>query len=70
MDEVTILSTKPFCNSSKPLLSLRVGTLKHSHIVQVFDVFETDSSLYVVLDLATGGDLFDQIVSVFEFFSL
>lgn len=37
----------------------RIG---HGNILKLEDVFETDHDLYLVLELATGGELFDQIV--------
>jgi len=37
--------------------------LKHDHIIQLFDVFDEDDNIYLVLELVTGGELFDQIIS-------
>jgi len=37
--------------------------LKHPHIIQLVQVFETDDMLYLVLEYATGGELFDSIVN-------
>jgi serine/threonine protein kinase len=36
--------------------------LQHPGIVQLEDIFETDDTLYLVLELVDGGELFDQIV--------
>jgi serine/threonine protein kinase len=36
--------------------------LKHPHIVQLLDLFETKDNLYLVLELVEGGELFDRIV--------
>jgi len=36
--------------------------LSHPHIIQIFGTFETDQHLYLILELVTGGDLFDKIV--------
>jgi len=36
--------------------------LQHPGIVQLKDTFETDTTLYLVLELVDGGELFDQIV--------
>lgn len=36
--------------------------LRHRSIIQLFDIFETPSELFLVLELVIGGELFDQIV--------
>ena len=36
--------------------------LNHPHIIQIHDVYDTDKYLYLVLELVTGGDLFDAII--------
>lgn len=35
--------------------------MEHPNIIQVFDVVDTDRTLYIVLELAKGGELFNQI---------
>jgi calcium/calmodulin-dependent protein kinase I len=37
-------------------------TVKHPNIVALRDLFETDKKLYLVMELVTGGELFDKIV--------
>jgi len=37
--------------------------LKHTHIISLIDFFEDKDTIYLVLELAAGGELFDQIVS-------
>ena len=37
-------------------------TLEHPYIIKLVDVFRADSHLYLVMELSTGGDLFDRIV--------
>ncbi|CAD5114420.1 DgyrCDS3553 [Dimorphilus gyrociliatus] len=36
--------------------------LKHPNIVQLLDVYEDKKSVYLVMELVTGGELFDRIV--------
>ena len=35
----------------------------HPHIVRLYDVFDTAKDLYLVMELVTGGELFDHLVS-------
>jgi len=37
-------------------------TVKHPHIVGLRDLFENPQNLYLVMELVTGGELFDKIV--------
>lgn len=37
--------------------------VQHSYIVRLFEVFECKDKVYLVMELATGGELFDRIVS-------
>lgn len=41
--------------------------LKHPHCVQLFDVLQTQNHIYLVLELVTGGELFDRILSAKRF---
>lgn len=35
----------------------------HPNIVQIFGAYEDNDNVHIVLELCTGGDLFDRIVS-------
>lgn len=37
--------------------------LRHPNIAQLYEVFETSTSIYLILELCSGGELFDYIVS-------
>jgi serine/threonine protein kinase len=37
--------------------------LHHPHIVKVYDVIETADFIYIVMEYAAGGELFDYIVA-------
>jgi len=38
-----------------------MGKLKHPNIIELIDVFDTPNELYIVMELVTGGELFDKI---------
>ncbi|KAI5887939.1 Pkinase-domain-containing protein [Schizophyllum commune H4-8] len=38
-------------------------TLKHPHIVRLYDVIETDKYIGIILEYASGGELFDHILA-------
>jgi serine/threonine protein kinase len=37
--------------------------LSHPHITRLYQVIDTPSDIYLVMELAKGGDLFDKVVS-------
>lgn len=37
--------------------------VKHNYIIQLIEVFETKDKVYMVMELATGGELFDRIIA-------
>ena len=39
-------------------------SVDHPAIIRLLDVVETDSHIYIVLELAVGGELFDKIIQV------
>jgi len=39
-------------------------SIEHQHVIGLFDVFETHNNVYVVMELASGGDLFQYIKNV------
>jgi len=41
-----------------------VSRVQHPNIISVVEVFETQQSLFVIMELANGGELFDAIISV------
>jgi len=53
-------------SKDKPeMLNNEVNILKkmeHPYIIKLFDIFDTETILYLVMELVTGGELFDRIV--------
>lgn len=41
--------------------------LKHKHVVNLIEVLQTTKHIYIVLELVTGGELFDKIVQAKRF---
>lgn len=49
----------------KKIVRTEIGILlrlKHPNIVQLKDIFETETHLYIILELVKGGELFERIV--------
>lgn len=38
--------------------------IDHPNVIKVFEVYQSDKYVYLILELTEGGDLFDQIVSI------
>ncbi|KAJ3047229.1 hypothetical protein HDU99_009550, partial [Rhizoclosmatium hyalinum] len=36
--------------------------VKHENIVQLYEMYEIENKIYLVMELVTGGELFDEIV--------
>jgi len=37
--------------------------LKHKNIIQLYEVYEEDENIYIVVEIVTGGELFDHIIT-------
>ena len=35
--------------------------LDHPHVIKIFEYFETDKFIYIVMEYLSGGELFDHI---------
>ena len=38
-----------------------LGQVRHPNVISLYEVFQSNNKVYMVLELATGGDLFDKI---------
>ena len=43
--------------------SMILARLHHQNIVKLYEIYETDTAVYLVMELLSGGELFDAIVS-------
>ena len=61
---VKIIDQKKMSSETRSLVLLEVSIMKslsHPNIVRCFDFFETPDKFLLVLELMTGGELFDRI---------
>lgn len=40
-----------------------LSSINHPHVIRLYEVIETDSDIYVVIEYSPNGELFDYIVS-------
>lgn len=41
--------------------------LQHEHVIKMFEVYESDGFVHMVLEVLTGGELFDKIRQKFQY---
>ncbi|KAF2074903.1 hypothetical protein CYY_003780 [Polysphondylium violaceum] len=63
---VKIIDKKKYWNTSKNKNQTQseisiLKQIKHPNIISIIEIFDTERYLYIVLELATGGELFDHI---------
>lgn len=61
-----ILDKSKMSDKEKVRLKYEIDILKnldHPNIVRLFEVFEDGIRIYLVTELCTGGELFDEIVN-------
>lgn len=56
---VNRIHAKDMCDAELKVLQ----TVRHKYVIRLHEVFESSNQLYMVVDLATGGELFDRIIS-------
>ncbi|TPX31998.1 hypothetical protein SmJEL517_g04825 [Synchytrium microbalum] len=61
IEKSTIHSTKQVARLQREIRFLKL--LHHPHIVKVYEVVETADFIYIVMEYAAGGELFDYIVA-------
>lgn len=63
MIEVKAKEGRDVCESELRVLR----RVRHQYIVQLIEVFEASDKIYMVMELATGGELFDRIIKLGSF---
>ncbi|KAJ3177552.1 MAP/microtubule affinity-regulating kinase 4 [Gaertneriomyces sp. JEL0708] len=61
IEKSQVQSQKQVSRLQREIRFLRL--LNHPHIVKVYDVVEHEDSIYIVMEYASGGELFDYIVA-------
>jgi serine/threonine protein kinase len=61
LEKANIKNQKQITRIQREIRLLKL--LHHPHIVQIHDVFETTEFIYIVMEYAPGGELFDYIVA-------
>jgi len=64
------MTKEPENARKKEIIDIEIEILKrvnHPHVVKLFDLFETDTEYFLVLQLITGGELFDRIVELVHY---
>lgn len=61
IDKSQIQSPKQVARLQREIRFLKL--LNHPHIVKVYDVIEGSEFIYIVMEYAIGGELFDYIVA-------
>lgn len=56
---VNRIHAKDMCEAELRVLQ----SVRHKYVIRLHEVFESSTQLYMVVDLATGGELFDRVVS-------
>jgi len=67
---VKIMTKEPENARKKEIIDIEIEILKrvnHPHVVKLFDLFETETEYFLVLQLITGGELFDRIVELVHY---
>ncbi|XP_043848575.1 serine/threonine-protein kinase H2 [Dromiciops gliroides] len=59
MVETRVKEGREACESELSVLR----RVSHCNIIQLIEIFETKDRVYIVMELATGGELFDRIIS-------
>ncbi|KAJ3096585.1 calcium calmodulin-dependent protein kinase type 1G [Phlyctochytrium planicorne] len=58
---------KSKCKGKESMIETEVNILmrvRHENIIQLYEMFEIDNKIYLVMELVTGGELFDEIVKI------
>jgi len=67
---VKIMTKEEHNPRKKEIIDVEIEILKrvdHQHVVKLFDLYETSTEYFLVLQLITGGELFDRIVELVHY---
>jgi len=58
---------KAKCKGKESMIETEVcilKTAKHENIIQLYEMYEIEGKIYLIMELVTGGELFDEIVRI------
>ncbi len=61
IEKAQVQSAKQIARLQREIRFLKL--LHHPHIVRLYDVIETADNIYIMMEYASGGELFDYIVA-------
>jgi calcium/calmodulin-dependent protein kinase I len=67
---VKVMTKEEHNPRKKEIIDVEIEILKrvdHPHVVNLFDLYETETEYFLVLQLITGGELFDRIVELVHY---
>jgi serine/threonine protein kinase len=60
LDKTSIQNDEDFERMSREIRILR--RIRHSNCIQLYEIHESNSYLYFIMELPNGGELYDRIV--------
>jgi calcium-dependent protein kinase len=60
--DMSSMTNRKTANSEVETLRVVTDKIQHPNLIRIFKVYEEDMKMYIVLELCTGGELYDRLV--------